>query len=79
MSSTRLSATRRRWLAGASALLGAGGLIPRSVRAQGAKASSETIFSGGPILTMNDAALTAEAVAVRDGLRAMRSVTQSSF
>lgn len=68
MSSTRLSATRRRWLTGAGALLGAGGLVPRSVRAQGAQASSETIFSGGPILTMNDAAPTAEAVAVRDGL-----------
>lgn len=50
-------------MAAGAALLGG-----RSVMAQTTQASQDIIFTGGPILTMEDAAPTAEAVAVRNGV-----------
>ena len=50
-------------MAAGAALLGG-----RSVMAQTRQASQDIIFTGGPILTMEDAAPTAEAVAVRNGV-----------
>ena len=60
--------SRRNLLAGAGALAGASILGSRSVLAQTARASSEMIFTGGPILTIDDAMPTAEAIAVRNGV-----------
>jgi len=58
---------RRNLLAGAGALAGATLIGGRSVMAQ-SRTSSTTIFTGGPILTIDDAMPTAEAVAVRNGV-----------
>ena len=59
--------SRRSLLAGAGALAGATLLGNRRVMAQSAQ-SSAMIFTGGPILTIDDAMPTAEAVAVRNGV-----------
>ena len=59
--------SRRSLLAGAGALAGDALLGGRSM-AQTAPTSSATIFTGGPILTIDDAMPTAEAVAVRNGV-----------
>ncbi|HUH22677.1 MAG TPA: amidohydrolase [Brevundimonas sp.] len=58
---------RRTLLAGAGALAGASLIGGRSV-AQTARETSATIFTGGPILTIDDAMPSAEAVAVRNGV-----------
>lgn len=60
-------ASRRGLLAGASALAGAVFTGGRPAWAQPAR-PLEQIFTGGPILTMEDAAPAVEAVAVRDGV-----------
>ncbi len=57
---------RRNLLAGAGALAGATLIGGRSVMAQ--SRASSIIFTGGPILTIDDAMPTAEAVAVRNGV-----------
>jgi predicted amidohydrolase YtcJ len=57
---------RRNLLAGAGALAGATLIGGRSVMAQ--SRASSMIFTGGPILTIDDAMPTAEAVAVRNGV-----------
>lgn len=57
---------RRNLLAGAGALAGATLIGGRSAMAQ--SRASSMIFTGGPILTINDAMPTAEAVAVRNGV-----------
>lgn len=62
------SSSRRALLAGAGALAGSTLLRGHSAMAQSAPASSGMIFTGGPILTMEDAAPTAEAIAVRNGV-----------
>lgn len=59
--------SRRTLLAGAGALAGTTLLGGRAAMAQAAS-SSDLIFTGGPILTMEDATPTAEAVAVRNGV-----------
>ena len=59
--------SRRSLLAGAGVLAGATLLGNRRVMAQSAQ-SSAMIFTGGPILTIDDAMPTAEAVAVRNGV-----------
>ena len=58
--------SRRNLLAGAGALAGATLIGGRSVMAQ--SRASSIIFTGGPILTIDDAMPTAEAVAVRNGV-----------
>jgi predicted amidohydrolase YtcJ len=58
---------RRSLLVCAGALAGATLIGGRSAMAQ-SRASSATIFTGGPILTIDDAMPTAEAVAVRNGV-----------
>lgn len=58
---------RRRLLSGAGALAGATLIGGPSAMAQ-SRASSAMIFTGGPILTIDDAMTTAEAVAVRNGV-----------
>lgn len=58
---------RRSLLAGAGALAGAALIGGRPAMAQ-SRASSAMIFTGGPILTIDDAMPTAEAVAVRNGV-----------
>lgn len=68
MSLILLPSSRRSLLAGAGVLAGATFLGGRGVMAQTARSSSDTIFTGGPILTMEDTAPTAEAVAVRNGV-----------
>lgn len=60
----RSSPHRRSLLAGAGAAAGAALLGGRSM----AQTPSATIFTGGPILTMDDAAPSAEAIAVRNGV-----------
>jgi predicted amidohydrolase YtcJ len=57
---------RRNLLAGAGALAGATLIGGRSAMAQ--SRASSIIFTGGPILTIDDAMPTAEAVAVRNGV-----------
>lgn len=57
---------RRNLLAGAGALAGATLIGGRSAKAQ--SRASSMIFTGGPILTIDDAMPTAEAVAVRNGV-----------
>ncbi|MFC5388269.1 amidohydrolase [Brevundimonas bullata] len=57
---------RRSLLAGAGALAGAALIGGRSAMAQ--SRASAMIFTGGPILTIDDAMPTAEAVAVRNGV-----------
>jgi len=57
---------RRNLLAGAGALAGATLIGGRSAMAQ--SRASSMIFTGGPILTIDDAMPTAEAVAVRSGV-----------
>lgn len=57
---------RRNLLAGAGALAGATLIGGRSAMAQ--SRASSMIFTGGPILTIDDAMPTAEAVAVRNGV-----------
>ena len=57
---------RRKLLAGAGALAGATLIGGRSAMAQ--SRASSMIFTGGPILTIDDAMPTAEAVAVRNGV-----------
>ena len=59
--------SRRTLLVGAGALAGTTLLGGRGM-AQTARSSSDMIFTGGPILTMEDAQPTAEAVAVRNGV-----------
>lgn len=59
--------SRRTLLAGAGALAGASLIGGRSM-AQTARDASATVFTGGPILTIDDAMPTAEAVAVRNGV-----------
>ncbi|WEK56518.1 MAG: amidohydrolase [Candidatus Brevundimonas phytovorans] len=59
--------SRRSLLAGAGALAGATLLGGRSM-AQTARAAPATIFTGGPIVTIDDAMPSAEAVAVRNGV-----------
>ena len=59
--------SRRSLLAGAGALAGTTLLGGRSM-AQTSRDASATIFTGGPILTIDDAMPTAEAVAVRNGV-----------
>jgi len=59
--------SRRSLLAGAGALAGASLIGGRSM-AQTARDASATVFTGGPILTIDDAMPTAEAVAVRNGV-----------
>ena len=61
-------ASRRSLLAGAGAVAGGGLLGGRAGLARTAFAPPDVIFTGGPILTMEDAAPMAEAVAVRDGV-----------
>lgn len=61
------ASSRRRMLAGAGALTGTALLGGRSM-AQAPRTSSDMIFTGGPILTIDDAMPTAEAVAVRNGV-----------
>jgi len=58
---------RRTLLAGAGALAGASLIGGRSM-AQTSRGASDMIFTGGPILTIDDAMPTAEAVAVRNGV-----------
>ncbi|MFN3838148.1 MAG: amidohydrolase [Brevundimonas sp.] len=58
---------RRNLLVGAGALAGTALLGSRGM-AQAERSSSDMIFTGGPILTMEDAQPTAEAVAVRSGV-----------
>lgn len=59
--------SRRTLLAGAGALAGASLIGGRSM-AQTARDASAAVFTGGPILTIDDAMPTAEAVAVRNGV-----------
>ncbi len=59
--------SRRTLLAGAGALAGASLIGDRSM-AQTARDASAAVFTGGPILTIDDAMPTAEAVAVRNGV-----------
>lgn len=59
--------SRRTLLAGAGALAGASLIGGRSM-AQTARDASTAVFTGGPILTIDDAMPTAEAVAVRNGV-----------
>lgn len=59
--------SRRTLLAGAGALAGASLIGGRSM-AQTSRGASDMIFTGGPILTIDDAMPTAEAVAVRNGV-----------
>ncbi|MNS00520.1 N-substituted formamide deformylase precursor [compost metagenome] len=59
--------SRRSLLAGAGALAGASLIGGRSM-AQTSRGASDMIFTGGPILTIDDAMPTAEAVAVRNGV-----------
>ncbi len=59
--------SRRTLLAGAGALAGASLVRGRSM-AQTARDASTAVFTGGPILTIDDAMPTAEAVAVRNGV-----------
>ncbi len=59
--------SRRSLLAGAGALAGTALLGGHSM-AQTARDASATVFTGGPILTIDDAMPTAEAVAVRNGV-----------
>ena len=59
--------SRRSLLAGAGALAGTSFIGGRSM-ARTARDASTTVFTGGPILTINDAMPTAEAVAVRNGV-----------
>lgn len=59
--------SRRTLLAGAGALAGASLIGDRSM-AQTARDASTAVFTGGPILTIDDAMPTAEAVAVRNGV-----------
>ncbi|WP_199183530.1 MULTISPECIES: amidohydrolase [unclassified Brevundimonas] len=59
--------SRRSLLAGAGALAGASLIGGRSM-AQTARDASATVFTGGPILTIDDTMPTAEAVAVRNGV-----------
>lgn len=59
---------RRSLLAGAGVLTGVAILGRHSAMALPARSSSATVFTGGPILTMEDGAPTAEALAVRDGV-----------
>lgn len=59
--------SRRTLLAGAGALAGAS-LIGNRSMAQTARDASAAVFTGGPILTIDDAMPTAEAVAVRNGV-----------
>ena len=59
--------SRRTLLAGAGALAGASLVRGRSM-AQTARDASAAVFTGGPILTIDDAMPTAEAVAVRNGV-----------
>lgn len=61
-------ASRRSMLVGATALGNALLASRRAARSQTAGSSLEQIFTGGPILTMDDATPVAEAVAVRDGV-----------
>ncbi len=61
-------ASRRSLLAGAGAVAGGGLLGGRAALARTAFAPPDVIFTGGPILTMEDAAPMAEAVAVRGGV-----------
>jgi predicted amidohydrolase YtcJ len=60
--------SRRSILAGATAFAGAALAGQRTAMAQTASAPLEQIFTGGPILTMDDAAPSAEAVAVSNGV-----------
>lgn len=60
--------SRRNLLAGAGVLTGVAILGRHSAMALPARSSSATVFTGGPILTMEDGAPTAEALAVRDGV-----------
>lgn len=60
--------SRRKVLAGASASVCAALARGRSVMGQNVDSPPEQVFTGGPILTMEDAAPTAEAVAVRNGV-----------
>ena len=62
-----LPSSRRNLLAGAGALAG-GALLGGRSMAQSTPSSSDMIFTGGPILTIDDAMPTAEAVAVRNGV-----------
>ena len=59
--------SRRTLLAGAGALAGASLIGGRSM-AQSARDASAVVFTGGPILTIDDARPTAEAVAIRNGV-----------
>jgi len=59
--------SRRSLLAGAGALAGTSFIGGRSM-ARTARDASTTVFTGGPILTIDDAMPTAEAVAVRNGV-----------
>lgn len=59
--------SRRTLLAGAGALAGASLIGGRSM-AQATRDASTAVFTGGPILTIDDAMPTAEAVAVRNGV-----------
>ncbi|MCH4269374.1 MAG: amidohydrolase [Brevundimonas sp.] len=59
--------SRRTLLAGAGALAGASLIGGRSM-AQTARDASTAVFTGGPILTIDDAMPTAEAVTVRNGV-----------
>lgn len=59
--------SRRTLLAGAGALAGAS-LVGSRGMAQTARDASAVVFTGGPILTIDDAMPTAEAVAVRNGV-----------